>query len=74
MAAVVENTCIVCGERHALQVDARKLDGWRAARRELGVHVQDYWTELTPAEREEFFISGICGACWSRLCEDGEEP
>lgn len=73
MTVHLKNTCIVCGETHALQVDERKLDGRRSARK-MGAHVQDYWTELTPAEREEFFISGICGACWSRLCEDGEEP
>lgn len=72
MAAAVENVCGVCGGRHVLHVDARKLDGWRAARK-MGAHVQDCWTELTPAEREEFFVTGVCDACRKRLSAEAGE-
>lgn len=64
--------CPECGEGHVLDVDPRKLERWAALDRRP--HVQDYWPELTPAEREEYFMSGICGRCWDETFkEDGDE-
>lgn len=64
--AAVGNVCGVCGGRHVLHVDARWPDGWRAARK-IGARVQDCWTEPASAEREEFFVTGVCDACRKRL-------
>lgn len=69
------NTCISCGKTRKSPVfTAKKWEAWKRARAQ-GVHVQSFWPELTPAEREEFFISGMCDACWRRTFQSGKgEP
>lgn len=62
--------CPECGEVHALDVDPAKLVRWTTEYPALP-HVRYFWPEVSPAEREEFFMSGICGRCWNRMF--GEE-
>ena len=64
--AVLVNTCPCCGQTHESSAFTMgKWDAWLEARKR-GAHVQTFWPELPPAEREEFFISGICDACWPK--------
>lgn len=64
--------CPECGELHTLDVDPVRLRKWLAEYPALP-HVQDYWPELSPAEREEFFMTGTCGKCCDRMLGE-EEP
>lgn len=67
------NTCVFCGETHGSPVfTAKKWEAWKGARAR-GAHVQDFWPELSPAEREEFFVSGMCDACWRKTFAETEE-
>ena len=67
------NRCPMCGETHKSAVFTRKK--WKAWLRAFaqGVHVQSFWPELLPDEREEFFISGVCDACWRKTLPPEEE-
>ena len=60
--------CPECGEVHALDVDPGKLKRWLTL--DERPHVQDYWQELSSAEREEFFMTGTCGKCWDRIFKE----
>lgn len=72
--AVLVNTCPFCGRvRESPVFTSRKWDAWLRARAK-GASVQGFWPELSPAEREEFFISGVCDACWPKEPPgDGED-
>jgi hypothetical protein len=71
--AVLVNTCPFCGQVHESPVfTLKKWDAWLEARKR-GAHVQSFWPELSPAEREEFFVSGVCDACWKRTFTETEE-
>ena len=35
-------------------------------------HVQDVLPDWTPADRELFFVSGICGSCFDRIMAQPE--
>lgn len=63
--------CPECKELHVLDVDHRKLERWTTL--DERPHVQAYWPELSPAEREEFFMSGICGKCWDGMIREGDD-
>lgn len=64
------NRCPMCGETHRSAVfTEKKFRAWLSAFLQ-GVHVQSFWPELLPGEREEFFISGICDRCWPKEEED----
>lgn len=64
--------CPECGEGHVLDVDPAKLVKWTTEHAALP-YVQDFWPEISPAEREEFFVSGTCGRCWDRMFSGEEE-
>lgn len=72
--ATLVNTCVSCGETHEMSTifTVKKWNAW-LEKRKLGVHVQAFWPELSPAEREEFFISGVCDACWRKLFPPEDE-
>lgn len=71
--AALVNVCPYCGQTHESSVfTKKKWDAWLEARKR-GAHVQGFWPELSPAEREEFFISGMCDACWKRTFTETEE-
>ena len=71
--AVLVNTCPFCGQVHESPVfTLKKWDAWLLAHAR-GAHVQGFWPELSPAEREEFFVSGICDACWPKDPPEDEE-
>lgn len=72
--AVLVSVCPCCGRTHESPVfTVKKRDAWVDAWRR-GVHVQGFcfWPELSPAEREEFFISGICDKCWPKEEEEDD--
>lgn len=67
------NRCPMCGETHRSTVfTEKKWVAWLVAF-SRGVHVQSFWPELSPAEREEFFISGVCDTCWMKTLPPEEE-
>ena len=71
--AALVNTCPCCGRvRESPVFTKKKWDAWLHARAK-GAHVQGFWPELSPAEREEFFISGVCDACWPKDPPEDEE-
>ena len=54
--------CRECGKRfNSLAFDKSKLDELKTK------HVQDVFPSWPPADRELFFISGICGSCWDKI-------
>lgn len=54
--------CRLCGRGHRMVFD-ESLFGRVVA----GEHVQDVFPEMSPADRELYFISGTCGSCWDRM-------
>ena len=71
--AALVNTCPFCGQVHESPVFTRaKWETWLRAHAQ-GAHVQSFWPELSPAEREEFFVSGMCDACWKKTFPETEE-
>lgn len=59
---VLAKACLVCGDVHEVSVPVSGYEAWQA-----GWMVQDALPMLTPDERELFFISGFCGACYDRI-------
>lgn len=71
--AVLVHVCPFCGQVHESPVfTTKKWEAWLRARAQ-GAHVQNFWPELSPAEREEFFLSGMCDACWKKTFPSGED-
>lgn len=67
--AVLVNVCPCCGQAHESHMfTVKKWEAWLRAHAQ-GAHVQGFWPELSPAEREEFFI---CDACWPKEEEDND--
>ena len=64
----LRHVCAECGEEHFLDVGAEKLKLWLDGR--VPGHVQDFWLEVPAPEREEFFLSGVCGRCWDRMFKE----
>ena len=61
-------TCRDCGrEFHSPPFDESKLDELETR------HVQDVFPDWSPADRELYFITGICGDCWKKLFPPEEE-
>jgi RNA polymerase subunit RPABC4/transcription elongation factor Spt4 len=70
--AMLVNVCPYCGQTHESSFfTKKKWDAWLEARKR-GAHVQSFWSELSPTEREEFFISGLCDKCWPKEEEDDD--
>jgi hypothetical protein len=61
MKIEVRNRCGMCGERHSVEVDKDKFMAWEAG--ETNGDVAEYWSDLTPEQRNEFFVSGLCPTC-----------
>lgn len=55
-------TCPQCGQQFSKEFDTTKVN-----RVVFGKLVQDVFPELTPEERELYFISHICPMCWDSL-------
>ena len=64
--ATLVNVCRMCGKTHRLEhvFTLKKWEEWLSVYALGGVRVHNFWPELTPAEREEFLLSGTCDACW----------
>ncbi len=60
--------CPECGKRFSSPAfDQSKL-------KELETrHVQDVFPDWSPADRELYFMSGLCGSCWDRIMTPPEE-
>ena len=59
---LLEVKCIQCGKKFSKEFDADKIE--RVKKGEL---VQYVFPELTPDDRELFFISKVCPTCWDNL-------
>ena len=69
-AGRLKHVCRSCGETHFLDVEPGKLVKWIESPEVP--HVQEFWPEVSPELREEFFISGICAKCWQELFKEEE--
>lgn len=60
--------CPECGERfRSPAFDESRL-------KELETrHVQDVFPDWSPSDRELYFMTGICDACWDRIMAPSEE-
>ena len=60
--------CVECGNVKSLEVESEKL------KRLYNEKVHDVFPELSPEDREFFFINGICPKCWDEMfgCDDSE--
>ena len=64
-------TCPQCEQQFSKEFDTTKVN-----KVVFGELVQDVFPELTPEERELYFISHICPTCWDSLFgveEDDED-
>lgn len=66
---ILTHVCPKCREVHTLEVPDDKMAKWPA----FDGPVQSFWPELTPAQREEFFLSGTCDACWKKIFREAGE-
>ena len=64
MNYIVEATCF-CGK-----VTTARVNGFDLFKYNNGALVQDAFPDLTPAERDALFISGLCETCWNDLMLD----
>ena len=64
----IKVTCPNCGREFEKEFDDVKIDQLKK-----GELVQRVFPELSPADRELFFISHICGDCWDSLFNDLED-
>lgn len=60
--------CVVCGTESSVEVDKLSMGKYQA-----GEYIQKAFPELTPAQRELFFLSGICGDCWIKTISVSED-
>lgn len=59
---ILKVKCIQCGTEFSKEFDDAKIE-----RLKNGELVQDVFPELTPDERELYFITHICGNCWDEM-------
>ena len=60
--------CPECGERFVSPAfDKSKLEELTSR------HVQDVFPDWPPADRELYFMSGICEACWNKIMTPSED-
>ena len=64
----VSATCTLCADIQHIDVPMRDYLAWRH-----GEFVQNAFHYLTPAEREFFFQSRICGDCWDNMFSEDDE-
>ena len=55
----LHTSCISCGTVHTLLIDQDAFLAWC-----LYLPAQDAFPDLTPAQRELHFISGVCESCF----------
>jgi len=65
---LMSRACADCGTKYLA-----KINGPDLFRYNHGAFVQECFPYLTAAQRELFFMSGICGDCWDRLFVETEE-
>lgn len=61
----IYKSCKLCGKTHSCTVYKDELKMFRK-----GILIQYAFPNLTAAQRELFFISGICGKCFNKLFEN----
>ncbi len=57
-----------CGHTFAVVVAYDDLQNWSD-----GDLVQECFSYLTPAQREQMFLSGICAYCWIKIFAEPEK-
>lgn len=65
---VVAIDCVECQQQQLLKVRPDDLEKYQAG----AGHVQDIFPYLLPSERE-VLLSRICGDCWDRMFDTGDE-
>ena len=58
-------TCRECKVSHEVKIPGPGMFAYNN-----GAAVQNAFPGLTAAERELFFVTGICGPCWDRIFPD----
>jgi len=64
----IKVTCPSCGREFEKEFEDSKIERYKN-----GELVQRVFPELTPVERELFFISHICGDCWDNMFSEEDE-
>ena len=64
---IIHRNCVECGDVKSLEVESEKLKILRLDNEK--VHVHDIFPELSPEDREFFFVNGICPKCWDEMFE-----
>ena len=60
--------CQECGERFVSPAFDKSKLGELTSR-----HVQDVFPDWSPTDRELYFVSGICSACWDKIMTPSED-
>ena len=66
-------TCSVngCNTTLSIEIDEDKYNQYM--KEPIFHNVQDMFPELTPGEREFFFLSHICPECWDKLMKEDDD-
>lgn len=65
--------CPSCGAETVTDLPGAKFDVWKDLPPYDRPHVQDFWPELTPSQRETCFMSGICDRCWNAMFKEDDD-
>lgn len=65
----LESLCVMCQAADRVDVDLGDYSAWVHG----AGHVQRLFPTLTPGQREQFFMTGICGSCWDRVIGGSEK-
>ena len=60
-----------CGYTSSIKIEEDKYNQYINAPRFY--NIQDMFPELTPGEREFFFLSHICPECWDKLMKEDDD-
>ena len=58
----LESRCVMCQVESRLTVSLESYGVWHN-----GAAVQRAFPTVSPADREQFFMTGICGQCWDQM-------
>lgn len=58
----LESRCVMCQMESRIEVTLNAYSMWN-----MGTAVQSAFPFLSPADREQFFMTGICGQCWDQM-------
>ena len=62
---LISAECVKCLSFHATAIDPQDLVDWLR-----GTYIQDAFVTLDAGERDFYFQSGYCDACWDAMFAD----